>query len=244
MPNLEALDATPLAVPQKFKTNPKLDAKIAACIEKVHSLGAKAPQETSKGLSHGGVDRPSSLAGTSEAGNTGLSEDCVPPPAMVQDPNASSVSHPSPYVPVQPFVLPSNASLPPGQDLEIPYLEPQTADNVLKHRLQSADKERSAPSVKRLATGPEVGKIPEVSKQGTTSNSNSVNMRQSETLPNNSAVQDAPLALSPTKDDEEEEDGEYIPPIEEEEEEEDREDDAEEHQEGGGGGRGLTRGYS
>ena len=230
MPSLGALDASPLAVPQKFKTHPKLDTKIAACIDRVQSLGPKAAQETSKGLSHREMDHhPSSLA---RPADNGLSEDCVPPPSMVQDPNAPSISHPSPYVPVQPFVLPSNASLPPGQDLETPYLEPQTADNVLKHRLQSADKERSAPFVKRLATGPEVGKSIDGNKQGTARMSNPNSVNNAQTLSNNSVVQDAPFQ-SPTKDDDEEEDGEYIPPIEEEE------DDVEEHQEDGGAKEGL-----
>ena len=179
--NLEPVDLTPLTIPEK--------------LAKLHQTSSVS----------GAVSVPatevSQTSSTSPTGNSreNLSQQ-IKPPAMVQDPNENH--DPESYIPVQPFVLPCSLPVPPSQT-SLPYLDEQSADNVLKHKLKKANNmernKRQKDESEEFVTVP------------MSDSSDSENLEQPQTLIEGGDTPNPEL---------DEDDGEYIPPPEDLEDEE------------------------
>ena len=139
---------------------------------------------------------------------------------MVMDPNSENLAaarlNPSSYVPVQPFVMPQQVQLPPGET-SLPYLSQQTADNVLKHRLLFAEKEKPK---KRFATDSVSATYNNPVGLGLSSEEDDgvVSLTQNDRLSTNSKQTTQESAMSSKNndqqefDEEEDDDEEYVPP--------------------------------
>ena len=129
---------------------------------------------------------------------------------MVQDPNPNIARH-LPYTPVQPFVMPSNVPLPPGQ-ANVPFLDDQTAENVLKHRLQSAEKERPAKRFTNNASSLDLGDDEPLLNEA--SGQNNISHKRTNTTDGVQDLLDEFVQSPKDGGDLDEDDEEYVPPEE------------------------------
>jgi hypothetical protein len=150
----------------------------------------------------------------------------IRPPSMVMDPNldnsAAARLNPNSYVPVQPFVMPQQVQLPPGET-PLPYLHQETADNVLKHRHLSAEKEKSrkrfaAESVTGASHPVGLGLSGEVEDVSGSSTQNQHVSATSNTYTQESAPSTSKNNEQQDNEEEEEDDEEYVPPQDDNEE--------------------------